>query len=150
LPRSNGFFFQLGNRIDALEDLLAAIVDDLLGQILLFEVHQLLDLQLTLFQRFTNGEEPIDHHGGSRQSLQDGLSSFFDALGNLNFAFSAQEGHRTHFFEVHANGVLTFLRALSRAVSLGNLLPFGRLTSGFLGYRFKLMLGSHHGDRGVF
>ena len=75
---------------------------------------------------FAEGHDFANHDGRTRDGLEHAHLTALDALGDFHFAFAGKQRHGAHFAQIHADGVVGFLKGARREVEL-NVLAFFEL-----------------------
>ncbi len=101
-----GLVLVLYELVDALDGLFDARLHDLLGQLLLIEGDDLLDVADAALEVLAERGDLADDDGGARDRLHDAHLATLDALGDLDLALARQQRDGTHLAEVHADGVV--------------------------------------------
>ena len=122
----------LADVVDLPQDLPLAVVDLLVGDLLVIEDDELAHAALI-------GAELIAHRhdraGGCRSPgdrLDDRQLSTLDAFGDLDFTFARQEGNRAHLAQIHADGIVGLVERARREIELDFLGPFSGAIEKFL------------------
>ena len=95
-------FLQL---VDAVRDVLDAVLQDFLGDLFLIEDDNPLDRAYAALQILANDQDLADHNRRTRKRLQRVQLSALDALGNVNFPFAGEQRHRAHLAQVDARRI---------------------------------------------
>ena len=97
---------RLPDRLDLAQDLPFAIVDLVVGQLFVDKRHELADAPLLVLELIAHRHDRAGDRWRAGDRLDDRQLAALDALGDLDFAFSREEGDRAHLAQVHANGVV--------------------------------------------
>ncbi len=99
-----------GQIVDAAGDVLQAILDHFLGDLLLVEEHDLLDRAHAALQVLADSHDFANHDGRARQRFQHPQLPALDALGDLHFALAGEQRDRAHLAQVHAHRIVGFFQ----------------------------------------
>ena len=72
----------------------------------------------SLLQLFAQRDDLADDHRGSRQRFQDSQLAALDSFGDLDFSVARQQRNRTHFAQVHADGIIGLLESAGSQIEL--------------------------------
>ena len=116
----------LADRVDLLQHFLGALVDALVGDLVVLEDDKLADGARAGFQLIAHRDDHLRDSRRPRDRLDDRELAAFDAAGNLDFAFAREERHGAHLAEVHADGIVGLVERARRQVELHLLAALGR------------------------
>ncbi len=74
-------------------------------------VHHIFDADFPGFQLFADAEHFVDGNGQAENGPHGFAGALFDFLGDLDFAFTAQERNQPHFPQVHLDRIAGFSHA---------------------------------------
>src|SRR6202034_2620435 len=103
------FLLVLEQSVDAADSHPDTRLQNLLGDLFLVEDHHFLDVAHATLEVLAQSDDLANDDGRTGDSLENPQLPTLNALGNLNFAFSGQQWYSSHFAQVHANGVISFL-----------------------------------------
>src|SRR5581483_4471799 len=104
--------------INGINDILQARGHLVFRQFVVIEGDDLLDGALTLLQFFPDFVQFLDHDCRTGQRLQDFELPALDALGDGYLALPSEQGHGSHFAQVHAYRVVCLVERSRRQVQL--------------------------------
>src|ERR1017187_10099084 len=107
--------------IDALRDVLDAVLQDRLGDPFLIEDDNLLARAYAALQILANDQDLSDHKGRAWKRLQRAELSALDALGNVHFPFAGEQRHYAHLAQVDAHRIVGLFKSLWSQVELADL-----------------------------
>ena len=115
---------RLADGVDLAEDLLLAVLDLLVGELLVDEGDQLADAALVVLERVAHLHDEARDRRRARDRLDDGELAALDALGDLDFPFAREQRDRAHLAQVHADGIVGLVERAGRQIELELLGPF--------------------------
>ena len=118
------FFIELRHVVDLAGELVQPVLQNLVGDFFLVEGDDLLDGAHTFLEVFAHGEEFVNDDRRTRQSLEHADLAALDALGDFHFAFAREQGDRSHFAQIHANGIVGFFEGAGSEVEFNVLALF--------------------------
>ena len=110
---------RLADFLDLPEDVDLAILDHLVGDLLVAEDHELADGALAGAQLIADHEDALGNGRRAGDRLDDRELAALDALGDGDLALAGEQRHRAHLAEVHADGVVGLVERARREIELG-------------------------------
>ena len=123
---------RLADRLDLAEDLFLAVLDLLVGQLLVDEGDQLADAALVILESVPHLHDDARDRRRARDRLDDGELAALDPLGDLDFALTREERHRAHLAQVHADRIVGLVERTGRQIQFELLGPFTGAVEQFL------------------
>src|SRR6185437_5540390 len=117
----------LDDDVDAPDGRAHARLQNLFGQFLLIEGHDLLDVAHATAQVLAEAYDFADDDRRTRDRLHHAVLPALNALGDFDLALARQQRHCTHLPQVHADGVVGLFELARRKVELNVLRLFARL-----------------------
>ena len=117
---------RLAHGFDLPQHLPLALLDLVVGDLLVLEDHQLADAALVVLQLIAHRHDRAGDGRRARDRLDDGQLAALDALGDLDFALAGEQGHGAHLAEVHADRVVRLVERAGRQIELELLGTFAR------------------------
>ena len=111
LFEQRGLFVQLGHVVDLAGELVQAVLQDLVGDLLFVEGDHFLDRAHAFLEVFAHGQQFADHNGRPRQGLEHAQLTALNALGDFHFAFAREQRHSSHLAQIHADGIVGFFQS---------------------------------------
>src|SRR5262245_43465618 len=115
---------RLADGVDLPQDLLLAVLDLLVGQLLVDERDQLADAALVVLELIAHLHDDAGDRRRARDRLDDGQLAALDALGDLHFAFAGEQRDGAHLAQVHPHGVVRLVEGARSEVELQLLSAF--------------------------
>src|SRR5262249_19781026 len=116
---------RLANRVDLLLDLLRALDDPLVGDLLVVEDHELADGAFAAVELIAERDHPLGDDRRARDRFDDGELPALDPARDLDLALAREERDGAHLAQVHADRVVRLVERAGRQVELELLGAFG-------------------------
>ena len=123
---------RLADGLDLAEHLALAILDLVVGELLVREGHQFADRALLVLQIVAELDHLLGDHRRSGDRLDDRELALLDALGDRHLALAGEQRHRAHLAQVHADRVVGLVECARRQVEFQLLAALGRTVEGLL------------------
>ena len=99
---------ELGDFVDLLQGFFCFCFDLFFGELFVVELNDFFDGARASAEIFADLEQFFQNQRSARDGFQDEELASLDALGDGNFTFARKKRNRTHFAQVHANGIVCF------------------------------------------
>ena len=119
-----GLLVCLGQVVDLAGELLQAVLEDFVGDLLLIEGDHFLDGADALLEVLAHRQQFVDDNRRPRERFQHPQLPALDALGDFHFAFAREQRHSSHLAQIHADGVVGFFESAGREVEFDVLAGF--------------------------
>ncbi len=116
--KSGELLLVLDDDVDAAGGGADACLEDLLSELFFVEGDNLLDVADAAAQVFAETDDLANDDGRAGDGLHDAHLAALDALRDLYFAFTSEQGYGAHLAEIHADGVVGLLEGAGREVEL--------------------------------
>jgi hypothetical protein len=114
-----GGLARLAHRLDLLEELLRALLDAVVGDLLVVEDHELADGAVAGLQVVAHPDDRAHDRGHAGDGLDDRQLAALDAPCDFDLALARQQGHGAHLAEVHADRVVRLVERPRGEVEFG-------------------------------
>src|SRR5688572_5368685 len=116
----------LADRINLLEHFLRALIDPLIGDLIVLEDHELADGPGARLQLITHVDDHLGDGRRARNRFDDGELAALDTPRDLDFSLAGEQRHGAHLAQVHADRIVGLIQRPGREVELHFLAALGR------------------------